>query len=351
MKTLKFFTFFAALTLLVPPVFAESDFTLSGQFNLLGTLKQLPSRDEGVTAFSIPSIRLDLEVPLKESNALQIELESSEFRDATSKRYDTQLKEGYLVMRSLLPNAEIEYGLVPNPWVQYEREEWDYDFWGPTSEQFLIRYKYSSWADLGVVMNGVLENDIGEWAISAVNGEGAETEEIGKYKEFQVIFNLQALAPFFLTAGYLQGRYDLIDDSFNTKRRLMVEASYASELSLVSLTYYNTQDPADTLTAGTMAGGVDVRTLHGSNVEGQAVSLLARRKFTARTDVFLRGDWLQPVKTRSDATLKALAGGVAFQSTEDLLWVLGAESTTYSETFSTAARDQAQFLLATQVRF
>lgn len=351
MKTLKFPFLFVGLLALNSTALAVSDFTLSGQFNVLGAMKQLPTRDQGITAFSIPSVRLDVDVPLKESNELFVELETSEFRDRDSKRYDTQLKEAYVNMLSLIPGYEVQYGLVPNSWVQFQREGWGYDFWGPTSEVFLIRYRYSAWADLGVNVYGSLPNELGEWTLSVVNGEGAESEELGKHKEVQAIFSWQAWAPVYLSVGYLQGNYDVIGDDFNSKQRWMVELSYGNEMNYFSLSYYNMKDPADIITTNHMASDVNVTAFHGTNVEGQAVSLLARRKITARSDVFLRGDWLQPVKSQTAKVATAAAAGFAFESTEDMLWVFGFESSTFDASYAPSARDQSQFLVATQVRF
>lgn len=351
MKNFRFFAFLSVLFLFFPRAFAVSDLTLSGEFNLLAAWKQLPTRDQGVTAFSIPSIRMDFEVPLHESNEIFVELESAEFRDATSKRYDTQAKEAYLSLVSLFTGVEIRYGLIPNSWVEMQRGSWDYDFWGPTSETFLIKYKYSSWADLGVDVHGEFGDDFGEWTLSGSNGEGAESEELGRHKEYMAILSFHRLAPLYFTVSYLQGAYERIDDSFNQKKRIMAEISYATEITYAGISYYNTADPADAITAGKMAGEVDVVSLAGTSVEGQGASLLLRRKITARTDIFARADWLSPVKTQRDKNLRSVTGGVSFQSNEDLLWVLAAESTTYSETFAPAARDQSQFLAATQVKF
>lgn len=351
MKKTAFTMIFVSLFVMGPQAYALSDFNFSGQFNLLAALKQLPSRDQGVVAFSVPSLRMDFEIPLKESNEIFVELESTQFRDPQSKRYDTQVKEAYLSLASLWIGSELRYGLVPNPWVEMQRQSWEYDFWGPSSEVFLVRYNYSSWADLGVVFLSEFSQDWGEWILSAVNGEGGETEEIGKYKEVQAIISLQKYAPFYLTIGYLQGAYDAFEDTFHDKKRVMAELSFASEFNFFSVTYYNTFDPANIITNNNMAGGVNVVSLHGTNVEGQAVSLLTRRKLTARTDLFLRADWLNPVKSQSGNTLQAFAGGVGFQSSDDLLWVLAAEQTSFGAEFSSSAREQLQFLAATQVRF
>lgn len=353
MKNFKQPLFYLSMVVFFSSVNAQalSDLNVSGEFNLLTAFKQLPTRDQGIVGISIPSIRLGLEVPLKESNEVYVQLESTEFRDATSKRYDTQAKEAYVSFVSLVPGAEIRYGLIPNAWVEMQRGSWDYDFWGPTSETFLIKYKYSNWADIGADFHGEFGDDIGAWTVSAVNGEGGQSEEIGHGKEYQLILSYHRLAPFFVTVAYAQGAYDAIDESYNKKTRTMAELSFASEENYVGLSYYLMTDPADAIAADKLGGAVDVTPYLGTSIDGQAASLLVRKKVTARTDLFARGDWLNPVKKDGHKTLTSVTAGVSFQSNDDILWAFAAESTTYSTEFSPAARDQSQFLVATQVRF
>src|SRR5207253_1434687 len=118
---------------------AVTDIDFSGELDLAATLKNLPTRDQGVTAFSMPSLKLDIEVPLRDNNEIFLQLESAEYRDATSKRFDTQLKEGYVSLTSFLPaRAEFRYGLIPDHYIELEREQWDYDFWGQVSALPLV---------------------------------------------------------------------------------------------------------------------------------------------------------------------------------------------------------------------
>ncbi|MGZ3743070.1 MAG: hypothetical protein ACXWRE_12880 [Pseudobdellovibrionaceae bacterium] len=331
---------------------AMSEISFSGELDAALTLKQLPTRDQGVTAFSLPYLKLDIEAPLKDNNEIFLELESAEYRDATSKRFDTQLKEAYLSLTSLFPpGGELRYGLIPDLYIEIQREQWDYDYWGVNSSLPLIKYKYTSWADLGGMYQGEFADDWGHWALSVTNGEGMQSDEIGPRKQAQIIIGLTKIAPFYAMFSYVYGGYDNFDDSFNKKTRLLAHLSYEFSKGLLALEYYATQDPADAITAGAMAGGVDVSALHATSVEGQGATLLGRLGLNENTNLFLRADWLSPVKQEKEKNLKALSTGISYDSSEDIRWALAYEYTDYSNEFAASIRDQSQLVLATKVIF
>jgi hypothetical protein len=352
MKKFKFSLFLTILLGIGPSALALSDISISGELDVATTLTQLPTRDQGKLAFSIPSFKLDMEVPLRESNEFFFELESAENRDATSKRYDTQVKEAYLSLTSFLPaRSELRYGLIPDLWIELEKEQWDYDFWGLTSYLPLIKYKYTSWSDLGLMYQSELPYDLGQWALVVTNGEGLESDEVGPRKQFQLVLGVTKAAPFYLMASYLQGSYDNYDERFFEKRRLQLQLSYESEGNLLALEYFDTKDPADAITALKMAGGVDVTALAGTNVAGQGASLLGRLKVSEKWALFLRADWLNPVKADAKKNLQDLTGGFSYDLTEDILMAFSYEYTQYGENFSASPRDGSQFAFSTRVGF
>lgn len=332
--------------------FAVTDINLSGELDVAVALKSLPTRDQGVTAFSIPYLKLDIEALLKDNNDIFVELESAEYRDATSHRFDTQLKEAYLSLTSFLPaRAEFRYGLIPDFYIELEREQWDYDFWGVASALPLIKYKYTSWSDLGGMYQAELPADWGYWSLSITNGEGMQSDEVGPRKQVQILAGLTKAAPFSAMVSYLYGGYEIYDSSFNKKTRLLVHMSYEFSKALLALEYYATQDPADAIPVGNMAAGVDVSAYYGTNIEGQGASLFGRVDLSEKTDLFLRADWLSPVKQEKEKNLKAFSAGVSYDSNEDIHWVLAYEYTDYSDEFANAIRDQSQLVLATRVSF
>lgn len=332
--------------------FAVSEIEVSGELDLSFTMKNLPTRDQGVTAFNIPALKIDIEAPLREGNEIFLELESAEFRDGTSKRFDTQLKEAYLSLTSSLPaNSELRYGLIPDFYVALQGENWDYSFWGTASYLPLIRYKYATWSDLGAMYQSELPGEWGQWALSLTNGEGYQSAETGQRKQGQLLLAITKAAPFYALLSYTYGSYDDYDSSFNKKTRLAANFSYEFSRGLLALEYYATQDPADAILAGGMAGGVDVTALHATVVDGEGASLFGRLGLTEKAGLFLRLDWLAPVKTEKTKNLKAISTGVSYDSSEDIRWALAYEYTDYSEEFSAAVRDESQLVLATKVSF
>ncbi|MBK9323669.1 MAG: hypothetical protein IPM97_12120 [Bdellovibrionaceae bacterium] len=352
MKKIKFHLFLMTFLGVGGGVVGASEIDISGELNLAATLYQLPTRDQGTLAFSIPSLRLDVEVPLRENNELFFQLESAERRDSGSKRYDTQLKEAYLSLVSPLAAAsEIRYGLVPNYWIEAQKEHWGFDIWGLPSFLPLLKYGYMSWSDLGLMYQAGLSAELGTWGIIFSNGEGLESDEVGARKQVQLVINLNKMAPLYALLNITQGYYDHYDEKINEKRRLASQIGYQTESGLFALEYFVTQDPAEAITALKLGGGVDAAALNGNNVAGQGVSLLAKIVVSDKWQVFVRGDWLNPIKEDSQKTLQDWTGGFSHNLAEDIFLALSYEYTHYSEQFMASPRDASQFVFATQVSF
>jgi len=352
MKKLRFCLFLTLCLGVSGNSYAVTDLNISGELDLAFLLKQLPTRDQGVTSFNLPRLNLNIEAPIRDGNAIFLQLESAEFRDGTSKRFDTQLKNAYLSLTSILPaGAQLRYGLIPDFYIELQREEWDFDFWGPGSDLALIKYKYKTWSDLGFMYQSELPGDGGEWALSVTNGEGYASDEVGPRKEAQLLVWLTRLAPFHVVLGYSLGDYEVYDANFNKKSRASVRLGYEFARGLVALEYFTTADPADAITAGKMAAGVDVVSLAATNVEGQGGSLFGRMEITEKAGLFLRADSLSPVKQQPEKNLKAISTGVSYNTSEDLRWALAFEYTDYSDAYANSIRDESQLVLATRVSF
>lgn len=352
MKLSKFFLFLTILTGIEATAYGLSDINLSGELDVATTLYQLPTRNQGDLAFSIPSFKLDAEVPLRDGNELLFQLESAEYRDNSSKRFETTLKQAYINLTSVLsPRSEIRYGLIPDLWIELEKEQWDYDFWGTASYLPMIKYKYSSWSDLGLMFQSVLPNDLGQWAFLVTNGEGLESNEVGSRKQFQLIANLTKAAPYYLMLSYAHGNYDNYDESFSEKQRILIHLSYDFDGSLIALECFDMKDPANVISTLNMGGGVDVTALAGSSVSGQGASLIGKLKLDEKWNIFLRAEWLNPVKSESEKYLQDGILGTSYALSEDVLMALSWEYTHYSAQFSPSARDASQVVLGTRVNF
>lgn len=351
MKKLKFYIFLILWGCGAPLCLAVTNINFSGELDLLLALKHLPTRDQGVTSISVPRLNLDIEVPLREENEVFLTLESAEFRDNKSKRFDTQLKNAYLSLTSMLPpQSTLRYGLIPDFYIELQREEWAYDFWGGKSDLPLIKYKYTHWSDLGFMYRGELPQDWGQWALSITNGEGYVQDEQGPGKQFQLLVGLTKMAPFYVTLAYTYGTYEDYASSFNKKIRSVLRLSYEFEKAFLSLEYFQTKDPAEAF-ANEMAAKVDVTDYLGTSLEGQGASLLGSYEISDQSELFLRWDVLSPVKQEARKNLKACSLGVSYDSSEDLRWALAFEYTDYSDEYSVTLRDESQLVLATRVSF
>ncbi|WP_413288581.1 hypothetical protein [Bdellovibrio sp. HCB337] len=351
MKTIKFCVFLS-LFLGGTTAFAVGDVAITGELDVALSLKHLPTRDQGKTAFSIPRLNLDIEAPIRENNQIFLQLESSEYRDGTSQRFDTQLKKAYLSLVSIFPEGtELRYGLIPDYYTELQKEQWDYDFWGASSLLPLIKYKYVSWSDLGLMYQSELPGDWGQWALTVTNGEGYQSDEIGPRKEAQLLIGLKKLAPFYATLAYTYGAYDAYDPSFNKKTRLVLNLSYEFSKGLMALEFYNAEDPANAVMTGGMAAGVDVSAYGGTSIQGQGASLFGQAELSEKADLFLRADYLSPVTKDKEKKLTAISTGFSYDTNEDLRWALAYEYTDYSDTYAGAIRDESQLILATRVTF
>lgn len=352
MKSLKICVFLAWTILLGPVAYAVPEVDFSGEFDILATLYQLPTRDQGTVAVSLPSLKFDVDIPLRANNEVVFQLESTERRDGTSKRYDTQLKEAYLSLVSLFADpAELRYGLVPNYWLEIQKENWGYDFWGLPSFLPLLKYGYLSPSDLGLMYQADLPGEYGRWALTITNGEGLESDEIGARKQAQVVVSINKGAPAFLLLSAVVGAYDGYQESINEKRRLSAQVGYQNDGGMLALEYFETKDPADAITALKLGAGVDAVALSGTSIVGQGVSLLARLVVNEKWALFTRGDWLNPIKIDTQKTLQDWTIGASYAVADDILMAFSYEYTHYSEQFSSSARDAAQVAVATRVLF
>ncbi|HWU43216.1 MAG TPA: hypothetical protein VN132_07260, partial [Bdellovibrio sp.] len=122
------FSFFAGAH-----AYALADIEITGEADLNASLYNLPTSLKGESAFSVPTLLLNFNVPLKDGNFLYTSFEGAERRDEQSKPFTVQTREAYLNLVSIFSGTQgLRLGLIPQNWLEAQYEDWDYRFLGPT---------------------------------------------------------------------------------------------------------------------------------------------------------------------------------------------------------------------------
>ncbi|MDG0817984.1 hypothetical protein [Bdellovibrio svalbardensis] len=356
MKKLLLPGFFLSLTTLFvcSQAFALADIEITGEADLNASIYSLPTADRGESVFSIPSLLLDFNVPLKEGNLLFVSFEGAEKRDDQSKPFTVQTREAYLDLVSIFEGMHgLRLGLIPTSWQEAQYQEWDYRFLGPTGWVITEKWKYLYYSDLGVSFMSELPVDMGEWALSVVNGQGRDTAEPQPHKESALFLRFTKWNPWTFTANYSRGTYDKYDASVNLRERIQASALFKTEDDhwRVGLEFLDTHDPADAITNLKMAEGVDVTSLTGQAVHGQGGSLFGIVSTGPKAEVMLRWDYLNAVVGASGKELNTWLTSLAYQVTSDVKAAFAADYTKYGENYGKGIRDNSKIEIAAQVLF
>lgn len=336
-----------------PEVFAVSEIEISGEMDATASVWTLPTGERGNSAFGIPSLFLDLSVPLKRDDLLFVSLEGAEQTDGLTDRFEVGVREAYVDLVS--PFQEIRalrFGLIPQTWLEAQYEDYGYRYLGRTSWMMLEKWNYQSFSDLGLSYMAQLPQNFGEWAVTLSNGEGGRHAENGSHKEMSLFVRFFKWSAWGLSFNYVRGNYDVYGEDIGVKERVQAQVSYGSEDRWrVTLEYLGTKDPADAISDFDMAEGVDVISLAGQVVRGQAGSLYAVFKTGPESELMLRYDYLDPVVGEDDKSLQMTLLALSYRLTEDVRVAVVVDHTTYGESFAPGVRDRSKFGLATQVLF
>ena len=333
--------------------FALSEVELSGEVGIAASVWSLPTGERGNSAFSIPSLFVNMEVPLEDENLLVVRWDGSEEKDSSQERFSFKIREAYLDVISVFDGLHgLRFGLIPNVWQEAQYEVWSYRFLGSTAWAPTEKWKYLNVSDLGVSYMSILPNNIGEWAFSLINGEGVQAKESGPRKEATLFFRFNRDEDWAASFSYLYGSYDQYSVELGKKERLQALITYQlSKSLLLGLEYLKTQDPADAVRLYKMAESVDVTALAGQSIAGQGGSLFLILETGEHSEVMLRVDQLNPVEGQSGKELRTLLGAFSYQATEDLKFAVALDHTQFGDNFAPGARDSSKLEFATQVIF
>ena len=351
MKKITFaFIFFVGLR-----AWALSDIEISGEVDATAEVYTLPTADQGNSAFRIPTLLLDINVPLKDGNQLIVSFEGAESSsNEEASRFEVQTREAYFDLVSIFDGMyALRGGLLPQPWQEAEYEDWNYRFLGETAWVITEKWKYLSYSDLGLSFMGELPNEWGETAFSIVNGEGRDAKEVGPHKEAALFVRLMKWNPWTISLNYVRGNYDIYGDEVGLKERAQALITYRGEASWwagVEVLY--AKDPADAVRVLQMAAGVDVLDLTGRAVEALGGSAFVTIGTGEKSELMLRYDYLNAVTSESGKNLSTGILAWAYAISEDLRVAAETDYTVYGDRyFAFGGRDQAKFEFAAQVLF
>lgn len=332
---------------------ALSDIEISGELDVAASVWNLPTGSRGNSAFGIPSLYLNMDVPLKDDNLLVLTVEGSESVSFYTERFDLRVQKVYLDVVSLFEGMQgLRLGLIPQPWQEAQYEVWPYYFLGLDAFVITDKWRYQSYTDLGASFMSELPWNLGEWAFSLTNGEGPEIVEAGPHKEGALFARLTLWQPWVLSLNYVRGNYDKYGEDVGLKERAQVMLTYQEDDQLlVGLEAFISQDPADALRDLKMAEGVDVTELSGEAVRGQGASLFTVVSTGPKADVMLRYDYLKPVSDKEGKDLQTGIVALGYQVTEDIKAAVAVDYTSYGSEYASGLRDRSKLEFATQVLF
>ncbi|HEY1078763.1 MAG TPA: hypothetical protein VGE46_01650, partial [Bdellovibrio sp.] len=85
----------------VSPAWALSEIEITGELDAAMSVWSLPTGERGNSSFSLPTLFLDMNIPLKESNLLTVTLEGSEEKTSSTERFDVKVREAYMDVVSI----------------------------------------------------------------------------------------------------------------------------------------------------------------------------------------------------------------------------------------------------------
>jgi hypothetical protein len=346
--------FLASLFLMGHSALALSDIEITGEVDAVGEIFYMPTGKQGDSEFRVPTLLLDLNIPLKDGNLLVVNFEGAErSSNSEASRFEVQTREAYFDLVSVFNGMyALRGGLLPQPWQEAQYQDWSYRFLGETAWVITEKWRYQSYSDLGLSFMGELPNDWGEGAISLVNGEGRDQGEIGPHKEIGFFVRLLKVAPWAISLNYIRGNYDLYGESVGLKERLQGQVTYRGDNWWAGLEVLSTRDPADAITTLKIAEEVDVMDYAGQSVDGLGGSAFVTVSTGSQSEVMLRYDYLNAVVGADGKDLSTAMGAWAYRISDDFRVAFAADYTKFgSNYFAFGGRERSKCEIAAQVLF
>lgn len=172
------FVFIAFFTMLFIFVSLISGLDISGK-TYLYYYYNLSQNKADINGFDISRAYLIFKEKIDESKEVKITTDVG--RDSSG-IISLFLKYANITFKGILPDINLIFGLLETPWIGFEEKIWEHRF---VSAVFVDLEKKLNSADLGLSLSGKLADNIVEYIIAAVNGEGYKKAEINKFKDLQ----------------------------------------------------------------------------------------------------------------------------------------------------------------------
>ncbi|GEM_PF-1564133 len=329
-----------------------ADTAFSGEIDMALEVMDLPTGERGNSAVRIPSLFLDVNLPLIAGDAFYIRIEGSEQSETSADRFAMGVREAHLDLISPFQSLHVlRVGLLPQPWQEAQYEAYSYRFIGPQGWAITEKWKYLSVSDLGASFMSELPRNWGEWALTLTNGAGRAEQENSPHKDAALLLRLKALQ-WTLSLNYLRGHYDQYGSDLALKERIQALLTYqCADQMMVGIEYLGARDPADALTALEMAEGVDVTDLTGQAVRGWAGSLFVVKSTGPKAEVLIRYDYLNPAQGQNNKELQTALVALAYKVQPDVRTALSYDYTQYGKDFAPGKRALSRVQLSAQVQF
>lgn len=350
MEKIFLFLIFSSFVSAQAGTLSELDF--SGEIDMSLEVMDLPTGERGNSALRLPSLFLDLDVPLNSGNAFHFRLEGSEQTENSADRFNLGIREAYLDLLSPFQGLHgLRVGLLPQPWQQIQYEKYAYRFLGPVGWTMTEKWNYLAVSDLGVSFMSELPDTWGEWALTVTNGAGRTERESSPHKDAALLLRFKTLS-WALALNYVRGSYDQYGSELAVKERLQTLLTYqCADHLLVGLEYLGSRDPADALTTLKIAEGVDVTGLAGQVVRGWAGSLFVVKSTGPKAEVLVRYDYLNPAQGQTNKELQTALVALAYRIQSDVRTALSYDYTQYGKDFAPGKRTLSRVQLSAQVQF
>lgn len=303
-------------------------------------------------SFSYRHFFLEINAPLIHDNLFVATIEGAEQSPGVDTRFGLRAREAYVDMVSLFDGLHaLRAGLIPQPWQKAQYEIWPYRFLGRDAWSLTEKWNYQSPSDLGISFMSELPYGLGEWALTAVNGEGINRPEGGRNKEASLFLRFAQGGSWSLSTSYARGNYDGYERDISVKERIQALLAYEGSTWLAGLEYFGSQDPANALQDFSMAEGVDVLDFLGTETRGEGGSAFVSVSTGESSDLMFRYDFLNPIKDEEGRDLHTFLTAWGWTLTEGVKTAFVVDYTRYGDNYGLGARDRSKLSLATQVLF